>query len=69
MLPSYATDCDAVLKDVPNDTQWRSHGVPNYTKVNMFFDKYKSTDHAPGSLEAIVQNVVKNWEKGEMYNI
>ena len=62
-LPSYVIDVNAVLKNVPNDVKWL-HGVPDYSKVNALFEKYKSTDHAPRSLEAIVQNLIKNWEKG-----
>ena len=62
-LPSFCLDRDAVLKDPPADTKWR-HTVPDYTAANALFEKYKTTDHQPGSLQAIVQNIVKNWEKG-----
>ena len=62
-LPTYAQDQDAVLKDVSSDVKWRT-GVPNYTKAHQLFDKYKTTNHKAGSLEDIVQNLVKNWEKG-----
>ena len=62
-LPSFCLDKDSVLKDPPNDTKWRN-GIPNYTKANLLFDKYKTTDHQSGSLPYIVQNIVKNWEKG-----
>ncbi|CAF1441144.1 unnamed protein product [Rotaria sordida] len=62
MLPAYASDPDAVLKDQSVDIQWRN-GIPNYNKAHAFFEKYKTTNHKAGSLEAIVQNLVKNWEK------
>ncbi len=62
-LPSFCVDRDAVLKDPSNSIKWR-YGIPNYTKVNSLFEKHKTTDHQPGSLEFIVQNIVKNWEKG-----
>jgi len=61
-LPAYAADQDAVLKDVPSDVKWRN-GIPNYAKAKSFFDEYKTTNHKAGSLEEIVQNLVKNWEK------
>jgi hypothetical protein len=64
-LPAYAQDQDAVLKNVSSDVQWRN-GIPNYAKAKAFFTQYKTTDHKGGSLEEIVQNLVKNWEKGEM---
>jgi hypothetical protein len=62
-LPSFCLDRDAVLKDQSGDIKWRN-GIPNYSKANTLFDKHKSTDHQPGSLQFIVQNIVKNWEKG-----
>lgn len=62
-LPAYAQDQDAVLKNSSDDVQWRN-GIPNYAKAQAFFEKYKTTNHQAGSLEAIVQNLVKNWEKG-----
>jgi hypothetical protein len=64
-LPAFAHDQDAVLKDVASDVKWRN-GIPNYTKAQSFFNQYKTTNHTAGSLEAIVQNLVKNWEKGKI---
>ncbi len=65
-LPSYLSDPDAVLKDVSTDIKWR-YGIPNYDKPNKLFQQHKTTNHSPGSLEDIVQNLVKNWEKGLFY--
>ncbi len=62
-LPAYAQDQDAVLNNDSNEIQWRN-GKPNYAKAKAFFDQYKTTNHKAGSLEEIVQNLVKNWEKG-----
>jgi hypothetical protein len=62
-LPSYLSDPDAVLKDLSTDIKWRN-SLPNYDKANQLFQKHKSTNHKPGSIEDIVQNIVKNWEKG-----
>jgi len=65
-LPSYVLDPDAVLKDISSDIKWR-YSLPNYDKPNQLFQKHKSTNHTYGSLEDIVQNLVKNWEKGLFY--
>jgi hypothetical protein len=62
-LPDFCVDNDAVLKNVSTEIKWRN-GIPNYSKANALFEKYKTTDHQPGSLPFIVQNIVKNWEKG-----
>ena len=62
-LPAYAVDQDAVLNSSSNDVQWR-HGLPNYSKTKALFEKHKTKHHQAGSLEDIVQNLVKNWEKG-----
>jgi len=65
-LPSFCLDKDAVLKDCLDNIKWRN-GLPNYTKANTLFDKHKTTDHQSGSLKLIVQNIVKNWEKGFIF--
>jgi len=62
-LPSYLTDPNAVLNNLPNDIKWR-HGIPNYHKANHFFEQYQTTNHQAGSLDKIVQNLVQNWGKG-----
>lgn len=62
-LPAYAQDPDAVLKNDSNDVKWRT-GIPDYSKAHQLFAKHKTTNHKAGSLEDIVQNLVKNWEKG-----
>jgi len=62
-LPSYVLDPNAVLKDVSVDIKWRN-SLPNYDKANKLFENYKKSNHSPGSLEDIVQNLIKNWEKG-----
>jgi hypothetical protein len=65
MLPPYAVDPDAVLKGQASNVLWRSD-IPNYARAHALFNKFKTTDHKAGSLEAIVQNLVKNWEKGRL---
>lgn len=41
--------------------QWR-FGKPNYARVNQTYFQHRTKKHAAGSLEAVVQKVVKNWE-------
>eukprot|EP00930_Biecheleria_cincta_P050328 TRINITY_DN3548_c0_g1_i3.p1 TRINITY_DN3548_c0_g1~~TRINITY_DN3548_c0_g1_i3.p1 ORF type:complete len:243 (-),score=61.70 TRINITY_DN3548_c0_g1_i3:283-972(-) len=43
------------------DTKWR-FGKPNYTRVNKFYFENRVMKHKEGSLEAVVSNLVKNWE-------
>jgi hypothetical protein len=57
------TDSNAVLKENSQDIKWR-HSLPNYDKADLLFQKHKTTNHQPGSIEDLVQNLVKNWEKG-----
>ncbi len=40
---------------------WR-HGLPNYARVNKAYFEGRSKIHPEGSLEAVVQKLVKNWE-------
>jgi len=42
-------------------TQWR-FGKPNYARVNKAYFQYRSKVHPEGSLEAVVNKLVKNWE-------
>ncbi len=62
-LPSYLTDSNAVLKETSKDIKWRN-SLPNYDKANQLFEKHKTTNHQSGSIEDLVQNLVKNWGKG-----
>jgi len=43
------------------DTKWR-FGKPNYAAVNKFYFDNRVMQHQEGSLEALVQKLVKNWE-------
>jgi len=43
------------------DTKWR-FGKPNYARVNQFYFENRVMKHKEGSLEAVVTNIVKNWE-------
>jgi len=41
---------------------WRFGGPPDYTLANLAFLKGRTKAHAEGSLELIVENLVKTWE-------
>ncbi|DBB08879.1 hypothetical protein WJX82_007642 [Trebouxia sp. C0006] len=62
--PDYLLEPNAVLLD---NCRWRHGQVPDYSKANASFLKGRTTVHAPGSLEEIVSNLVKNWEKEVSY--
>ncbi|CAN0455109.1 unnamed protein product [Ectocarpus sp. 12 AP-2014] len=44
------------------DTKWRFGCPPDYTLANLAFLKGRSKAHPEGSLELIVENLVKTWE-------
>jgi len=45
-----------------NETKWRFGDVPDYSLTNLKFLKERSKIHPEGSLELIVENLVKTWE-------
>lgn len=47
--------------DDPNTT-WRFGKAPNYALANYYYYKGKYNNHKEGSLELIVENLVKTWE-------
>jgi hypothetical protein len=47
--------------EVNEGTKWR-FGLPNYARVNEAYFKFREKKHKEGSLEAVVQKLVKNWE-------
>jgi len=42
--------------------QWRFGAPPDYTLANLEYFKYKLKHHPSGSLEQLVENLVKTWE-------
>ena len=44
------------------EIKWRFGGPPDYTLANLEYLKGKTRNHAEGSLELIVENLVKTWE-------
>ncbi|KAI0972133.1 hypothetical protein F4678DRAFT_431280 [Xylaria arbuscula] len=59
-LPDYMTDPNAVLKDV--NVEWRYKQPPDYKKTRKYYSETKTKNHTAGSLPALVENLVKNWE-------
>lgn len=49
--------------DPMEGVKWR-FGKPNYERVNKLYFENRSKNHAEGSLEMVVQTIVKNWEVG-----
>ena len=44
------------------EIKWRFGGPPDYTLANLEYMKGKTKNHAEGSLESVVENLVKTWE-------
>ncbi|TEB27865.1 hypothetical protein FA13DRAFT_1736042 [Coprinellus micaceus] len=65
-FPDFLLDPNAVLKD---DAKWRYNLRPDYTNTNNVFNQTKSTDWPDGSLQLLVQNLVKNWEKEASFKV
>ena len=47
--------------DDPN-TKWIFGGPPDYSLTNLFYLKQRTKQHTEGSLEEVVENLVKTWE-------
>ncbi|RSL79574.1 hypothetical protein CEP52_017505 [Fusarium oligoseptatum] len=58
-LPDYFLSPDAVLKD---DVAWRFGRKPDYTRTRKAWRDTKEMSHTAGSLQELVENLVKNWE-------
>ncbi|KAH0005081.1 hypothetical protein KCU78_g13057, partial [Aureobasidium melanogenum] len=59
-IPDYLADPDAVLKDT--QSKWRYGRAPDYSKTRKVYAETKQANHVAGSLESMVENLVKNWE-------
>jgi hypothetical protein len=51
------------------EIQWRFGGAPDYSLTNLFYLKERSTQHADGSLEQVVENLVKTWEMERSHKV
>lgn len=49
------------MDDVPN-SNWRFGGKPDYSLTNYKYLTERTRNHPDGSLEKIVENLVKTWE-------
>lgn len=67
-IPDLLLDCNAVLGD---SAKWRtpSGEAPDYSKANAIFKTQKTKVWDQGSLEDMVSNLVKNWEKEASYKV
>ena len=53
---------DRGMKGIGDKAQWRNREKPDYAGADLFFFKGKSKNHPAGSLEMVVENLVKRWE-------
>ena len=49
--------------------KWRFGGPPDYTLANLEYMKGKTRHHEEGSLEIIVENLVKTWEMERSHKV
>jgi SnoaL-like polyketide cyclase len=59
--PLWIQDRDTVIAESLDD-QWRYNDSPDYTRTNTFLKKESQYNHPNGSLEGIVQNLVRAFE-------
>lgn len=60
-LPLWVQDRDTVIAQ-STDSEWRYQTPPDYSHSKEGFAKERTYNHVDGSLEAIVQNLVKTFE-------
>jgi len=65
-LPLWVQDRDTVIAN-DADVQWRYETRPNYSHTNEFLKRESVCNHLEGSLEAIVQNLVRTFEMEASY--
>lgn len=65
--PLWVQDRDTVIAHSGADIEWRYPKPPDYSRNNRFFDKEKKHHHPEGSMEAIVQNLVRTFEMEASY--
>jgi len=62
-LPSYLLNPNAVLDDDDGTTEWAGGQKPDYSVVTEMFNRERSIVHPRGSLEDMMANLMKNWDK------
>lgn len=60
-LPLWVQDRDTVIRETA-DAQWRYKLPPEYHRTNAFLQQESQYQHLEGSLEALVQNLVRAFE-------
>ncbi|MDJ0730524.1 MAG: ester cyclase [Crocosphaera sp.] len=60
-LPLWVQDRNTVL-DHDQGVKWRNGEKPDYSHTDQYLHKESKYNHAPGSLEAIAQNLVRTFE-------
>ncbi|HEY9708643.1 MAG TPA: ester cyclase [Oculatellaceae cyanobacterium] len=59
--PLWIQDRDTVIEKSA-DAEWRYSSPPDYTRTNSFLQQESKYNHLEGSLEAVVQNLVRAFE-------
>lgn len=65
--PLWVQDRDTVIANSGSDAEWRYQAPPDYSRTNEFLEKERKHNHLEGSLEAIVQNLVRAFEMEASY--
>ncbi|MGK7917058.1 MAG: ester cyclase [Prochloraceae cyanobacterium] len=65
-LPLWVQDRDRVISE-ENNVEWRYQTPPDYSRQNRSFQREKKYNHPEGSLEAIVENLVRTFEMEASY--
>lgn len=60
--PLWIQDRDTVIANSGADVEWRYQAPPDYSRTNEILNKERQYNHLQGSLEAIVQNLVRAFE-------
>lgn len=60
--PLWVQDRDTVIANSGADVEWRYQNPPDYSRNNENLSKEKKHNHIEGSLEALVQNLVRTFE-------
>lgn len=65
--PLWIQDRDTVISEGANTVEWRYQQPPDYSRTNETLRSESQYNHLEGSLEAIVQNLVRTFEMEASY--
>lgn len=65
--PLWLQDRDTVIAHSSADVEWRYSKPPDYSRTNKFLNQESKHNHLDGSMEAIVQNLVRTFEMEASY--